>query len=74
MEFFVQFHSVGQYFYQSSVSFCWRKGLQTAKEELIPLELGTATVGEITEIRKDYTQSLNGKSPTVVKFYSKPMV
>ncbi|MCW7474152.1 hypothetical protein [Leptospira levettii] len=48
--------------------FCWRKGLQTAKEELEPLELGRTTVGEITEIRKDYTQSLNGKSPTVVEF------
>ncbi|TGL24194.1 hypothetical protein EHQ46_03475 [Leptospira yanagawae] len=48
--------------------FCWRKGLKTANDELLPLEEGKATVGEITDIRKDYTQSLNGESPSIVEF------
>ncbi|MCW7469256.1 hypothetical protein [Leptospira kanakyensis] len=48
--------------------YCWRRGLRTANDELIPLEQGKATVGEIIDIRKDYTQSLNGKSPTIVEF------
>ncbi|MBM9590133.1 hypothetical protein JWG41_06730 [Leptospira sp. 201903075] len=48
--------------------FCWRKGIKTANEELLPLENGESTVGEITDIRKDYSQSLNGRSPTVVEF------
>ncbi len=42
--------------------------MKTANDELIPLEQGKATVGEIIDIRKDYTQSLNGQSPTIVEF------
>ncbi|XDD46624.1 hypothetical protein AB3N60_00600 [Leptospira sp. WS39.C2] len=48
--------------------FCWRRGNKTANDELLPLEQGKATVGEIIDIRKDFTQSLNGQSPTVVEF------
>ncbi len=48
--------------------FCWRKGIKEANDELIPLEKGTATVGEITEIRKDFTKTINGQSPSIVEF------
>lgn len=48
--------------------FCWRKGLKTANDELLPLEQGKATVGKIIDVRTDYTQSMNGQSPTIVEF------
>ncbi|MBL7910829.1 MAG: hypothetical protein JNJ41_07240 [Bacteroidia bacterium] len=47
---------------------CWRKGIKEANNELIPLEHGTAILGQITSIERDYTKTINNKSPFVVEF------
>lgn len=48
--------------------FLWRKGLKDAKAELIPLEFGSTTEGEISSIKKDYSKKMNGQSPFIVEF------
>ncbi len=47
---------------------CWRKGIKEANNELIPLEHGTPVLGQITSIKRDYTKTINNKSPFVVEF------
>lgn len=46
----------------------WRKGIRDAKGELVPLEQGAHTQGEITSIETDYTKKINGKSPKLLQF------
>jgi len=48
--------------------FCWRKGIKEANDELIPLEHGTPVLGEIISVERDYTKTINGKSPFTVEF------
>jgi len=48
--------------------FLWRKGIKDANNELIPLEQGTSTIGEITNIRQDFTKKINNQSPFIIEF------
>lgn len=48
--------------------FLWRKGLRDAKGELMPLEHGAHTKGEITSVRVDYSKNMNGKHPKILEF------
>ncbi len=48
--------------------FLWKKGIKDANNELIPLEQGTATTGEITNIRQNFSIKVNNKSPYVIEF------
>lgn len=46
----------------------WRKGIRDAKAELIPLEFGAHTKGEVTAITTDFTKKINGRSPKILQF------
>lgn len=48
--------------------FLWKKGIKDANNELIPLEHGTVAVGEITDIRQDFSKKINGQSPFIIEF------
>jgi len=48
--------------------FIWKKGKKEAQDELIPLQFGTPTPGEVVSVRTDYSKVINGRSPMVVDF------
>ncbi|MFL5762585.1 MAG: hypothetical protein ACJ77K_01505 [Bacteroidia bacterium] len=48
--------------------FLWKKGIKTANDELIPLEHGAVTTGEITAVRQDFSKVINNQSPFIVEF------
>lgn len=48
--------------------FLWKKGIKDAKKELLPLEQGAIAIGEITDIRQDFSVKINNKSPYVIEF------
>lgn len=48
--------------------FLWRKGIKDANGELIPLQYGVATKGEVTSISTDFSKNINGRSPKILEF------
>ena len=44
------------------------KPLKDAKKELLPLEQGAIAIGEITDIRQDFSVKINNKSPYIIEF------
>lgn len=48
--------------------FLWRKGIQDAEGELIPLENGVTTKGEVTGVTVDYSKNINGRHPKILEF------
>jgi hypothetical protein len=48
--------------------FLWRRGIQEANEELIPLRNGAVALGEIEKLEIDRSKHINGKSPWEITF------
>ena len=48
--------------------FVWRSGKRKARNELLPLQQGTPAKGEIIDIYRNTSVSINGRNPWTVEF------